>query len=88
MYALPTVEAMFLKARDNKADVRPLLLSVGDNAARVYNLTQKLYKQHGLLDLPWELLAFRFELLCPVSITAMPILNIREQYYAQLHIGN
>ncbi|XP_022648066.1 ceramide-1-phosphate transfer protein-like isoform X2 [Varroa jacobsoni] len=52
MYALPTVEAMFLKARDNKADVRPLLLSVGDNAARVYNLTQKLYKQHGLLDLP------------------------------------
>ncbi|OQR78416.1 glycolipid transfer protein domain-containing protein 1-like [Tropilaelaps mercedesae] len=52
MYALPTVDAMFSKARDDKADVRPLLKSVGTNAARVSNLTERMFKANGLLDLP------------------------------------
>ncbi|XP_018494204.1 ceramide-1-phosphate transfer protein [Galendromus occidentalis] len=52
MYALPTVDAMFTKAQDDKKDVRRLLNSVGANAGRVYDLTQKMFEAKGLLSLP------------------------------------
>ena len=52
MYALPTVDAMFSKALDDKEDVRGLLQSVGANAGRVYDLTQKMFEAKGLLNLP------------------------------------
>lgn len=53
LLALPTLRKAFSKARTEEKDqLRTLMQTVSDNAYRVFQFTEAVYKKHGLLDLP------------------------------------
>lgn len=53
MLTLPSVKQLFAKALpEEKDNLRPLLVSLSDEADRVYNFTQSVYAENGILELP------------------------------------
>lgn len=56
MYSLPTREQLILKVfgkdKDNHYFISEMMLKFSQTAEECYNLTQNLYKEHNLLDLP------------------------------------
>lgn len=53
LYSLPTCKQIFEKAHTSeKAQLRPLMMAVAEDAQRVYNFAQGVYEENNMLDLP------------------------------------